>query len=155
MRSVVVVLLLVGVLTGCTDSGRRDGTGACLLDATEVAGIIHAKVEAGSPSSGMRPTPGLALCTYSTDAPFGEVTVAVQRPGQTAFREAESGARLRATVSPPFASLDALGDGAFSIGGTVHVLQQDSHLTVAAQNPTDAFVPVARQLAKQALRNLA
>jgi hypothetical protein len=150
----MVAFLLAIVLGGCTDASRSNATDPCLLHTSEVAAIVHATVGAGAPSSGMVPQPGVALCTYSTDAPFGAVALTVQRPGQLAFREAETGARSNDTLSPAFASLDGLGDSAFSIGDAVHILQRDSYLTVAAQKPTDAFVTVARELAKQVLLHL-
>jgi hypothetical protein len=151
-RRAVVMVLFATLLISCTDNGRsKAAAGPCLLSPEEVSAIVHTTVDLGAVSSGMLPQPGLALCTYPTNASFGAITLAVQRPGQVAFQRAQDEARSNHAMSPSFATIVGLGDAAYSIGDSVHVLQGDAYLSVGMQYPADADFTIVQQLTKQAL----
>jgi hypothetical protein len=146
--------MIVLAIAGCTDSDGRESTYPCnLLHTDEIAAVMRATVTSFSISSGILPRPGLALCTYSTSASFGAVTLAVQRPGQLAFEQTRDQARTNQSFGR-FVPLDELGDGAFSQGGVVHMLQRDAYVQVSAQYSDNTFAPIAQRLAQHVLPRL-
>jgi len=147
-------MVLAWAAMACTDSDRSKPTSPCLLEPSEVAAVIHAKVDAGVASPGMAPLPGVQLCTYTTSASFEAITIIVQRPGQIAYEEAKTSSQSGTGIDPPYPAIAGLGDNAFSQRDAVFVLQGDVYLIIQAQNPNADFVAVAQQLAHQALLHL-
>jgi hypothetical protein len=158
----VSALALAAAVASPTFSAAGAGTRAggtpdpCrLLSAAEIEAAVDAWVADGQAGESKVPIPGLRLCVYATASRWGGVVVSTQRPGPKAFRTSRVKAEgISSTTRPGYRRHLGLGDDAFSVGGSVSVLQGNCRLSVFAQFPGTDFTPVALRLARDAVRAL-
>jgi hypothetical protein len=152
--AVGLALTLVVVVLDAGNGDADAGSNVCrLLDAADIAVVVGSAVESGRSRELLGPEPGQRSCGYPTSSPFGVIVVHEQRLGAAGFAASRRRARDDGGV-PEYHPLTGLGDQAFSVGGAVFVLADDTFVVVGAQKPSRDFEPVARQLAARVVLEL-
>jgi hypothetical protein len=149
----LALALAVAVVHSDGDGGEAGSRVCRLLGPADIAVVLGSRVEPGRPRVLMRLEPGLGICGYPTSSSFGEIEVHEQRPGRAGFVASRQRAQGGGGV-PLYHPLPGLGDQAFSVGGAVSVLVDDTFVVVGAQKPSREFEPLARQLAARAVLTL-
>ena len=150
MRLTLMASLALALSGACSGNANPVRADPCrLISKAEMAAAVGAPVEPGRQRQAIRPEPGLAMCGYPTSTRFGEIVIAVQRPGRDGFDRSRARAKRTSTV-PAYHPLEGLGDEAFAAGGGVSVLEGDTFLAVFAQYSFPDFQPIAQRLAERA-----
>jgi hypothetical protein len=152
---VIAVLVIAAWLGACSSRTQaQTEPDPCRLltraDVQQALGPTVLPVLPGKHRAPIRPQPGLRFCGYPTVTRFGEIVVAEQRPGRTAFEEG----RTRTQQNNSYRPLGGLRDRAFAGYSSVTLLRGDTTLAVVSQNACPEFEPVAVDLARVANNTL-